>query len=104
MVQEPELQELMEQFLEFFLAQKFSNKPLTVVGSGKQRRDFTYVSDVIDAIIKIKNFKNIKGQCLNVGSNKAVSINRIVSLIGGSSIKIPKRPGNQILLLLIYQK
>ena len=76
-----------------FLAQKFSNKPLTVVGSGKQRRDFTYVSDVIDAIIKIKNFKNIKGQCLNVGSSKAVSINRIVSLIGGSSIKIPKRPG-----------
>ena len=76
-----------------FLAQKFANKPLTVVGSGRQRRDFTFVSDVVDAIIKINKCKNIKGQYLNVGSSKAVSINKIVNLIGGSSIRIPKRPG-----------
>lgn len=76
-----------------FLAQKFANKPLTIVGNGRQKRDFTFVSDVIDAIIKITKCKNAKGQYLNVGSNKAVSINKIARLIGGSTIKIPKRPG-----------
>jgi len=76
-----------------FLAQRFANKSLTIVGSGRQKRDFTFVSDVIDAIIKITQCKNAKGQCLNVGSSKTVSINKIAQLIGGSTIKIPKRPG-----------
>ena len=37
---------------EITLAQKLKNKPATIVGNGKQKRDFTYVSDVIDAILK----------------------------------------------------
>jgi UDP-glucose 4-epimerase len=72
-----------------FLAQKFANKSLTIVGSGRQKRDFTFVSDVIDAIIKITKCKNAKGQYLNVGSGQAVSVNKIYKLIGVSKIKIP---------------
>ena len=34
-----------------FLAQKIKNFPLTVVGNGKQLRDFTYVTDIVDAIL-----------------------------------------------------
>ena len=40
MAQELELQVHMEQFLEFFFKQKLSRKPLTIVGNGKQTRDF----------------------------------------------------------------
>ncbi len=76
-----------------FLAQKLANKPFTVVGDGKQKRDFTYVSDVVDAIIKIQKSKNYNGEIFNVGSNKTVSINKIVKLLKGKVIKIPKRPG-----------
>ena len=36
-----------------FLAQKIAKKPFTIVGDGKQTRDFTYVSDIVDAIIKV---------------------------------------------------
>ena len=44
-----------------FLAQKLKNKPLTVVGDGKQKRDFTYISDVIQAFYKHnKNKKNFQ--------------------------------------------
>ena len=43
-----------------FLAQKIANKPFTVVGDGKQTRDFTYVSDAIDSIIKVSNKKYIR--------------------------------------------
>ena len=42
----------MEQYLEFS-AQILADKPLTIVGNGNQKRDFTYVSDVISAITKV---------------------------------------------------
>tara|TARA_B100002019_G_scaffold293389_1_gene320670 strand:+ start:5668 stop:6645 length:978 start_codon:yes stop_codon:yes gene_type:complete len=75
-----------------FLAQKLKNKPLTVVGDGKQKRDFTYVSDVIEAFYKaIKVNKNC--QILNLGTGKPIEINEIVNLMGCKSINIPKRPG-----------
>ena len=76
-----------------FLGQKLANKPFTVVGDGKQRRDFTYVSDVVDAIIQTAKHKKISGKILNVGSGKSVSINNIIKLLGGKKIHIPKRPG-----------
>ena len=46
----------MEQYL-VFLAQKISNKPLTVVGSGKQTRDFVHLTDLVHAIIKTARAK-----------------------------------------------
>ena len=36
-----------------FLAQKLANKPLTIVGNGKQTRDFIHIDDLTDAIIKV---------------------------------------------------
>lgn len=75
-----------------FLAQKLKNKPLTVVGDGKQKRDFTYISDVIQAFYKaIKIKKNF--QTFNLGTGKPVAVNEIVKLLGCKSINIPKRPG-----------
>lgn len=76
-----------------FLAQKIAKKPFTVVGDGKQTRDFTFVSDVVDAIVKVSKKKNLAGDILNIGSGKSVSINRIAKLLGGKITKIPKRPG-----------
>ena len=76
-----------------FLAQKIAKKPFTIVGNGNQRRDFTYVSDIVDAIIKTSKSKNLSGKIYNVGSGKTVSINRIAKLLGGKKIFIPKRPG-----------
>ena len=75
-----------------FLTQKLYNKPFTVVGNGKQTRDFTYVSDIVDALIKAAKSK-IKFDVMNVGSGETVSVNRIVKLLKGNTIKIPKRPG-----------
>ncbi len=76
-----------------FLAQKIAKKPFTVVGNGMQKRDFTHVSDITDAVIKVSSKKNLKNKIYNVGSGKTVSINRIVELLGGKKIYIPKRPG-----------
>jgi len=75
-----------------FLAQKLSKKPFTIVGSGKQTRDFTYVSDVVDAFIKASRSK-LKNEIFNLGSGKTVSVLKIIKLLEGRKVHIKKRPG-----------
>lgn len=75
-----------------FMAQKLAKKPHTVVGNGKQTRDFTFVSDVVDAFITAAKSR-VSGEVFNVGSGGTYSINSLVKLIGGSAVHIPKRPG-----------
>lgn len=75
-----------------FLAQKLANKPFTVVGDGKQTRDFTFVSDVVNAFVKAAE-SDLTGEVLNVGSGGTYSVNRLVELLGGDIVYIPKRPG-----------
>ena len=76
-----------------FLAQKLAKKAFTVVGDGSQTRDFTYVSDVVRAIICAVKSSKI-GEMYNVGSGQPVSVNKIVKLLGAEKITyIPKRPG-----------
>ena len=75
-----------------FLAQKLAGRPFTVVGDGSQTRDFTYVTDVVSALIKAAN-SDLSGEVLNVGSDNTYSINRLVELLGGEVCYVPKRPG-----------
>lgn len=75
-----------------FLSQKLAGKPFTIVGNGEQTRDFTFVSDIVSALITaIKSDRS--NEIYNVGSGKNVSINRLVKLLGGDKVHIPKRPG-----------
>ncbi|MEY4331502.1 MAG: hypothetical protein RLZZ196_240 [Bacteroidota bacterium] len=75
-----------------FLAQKLKRRPLTVVGDGTQTRDFTYVTDVARAFYAAAQ-SGVSGQAMNVGSGSHYSINRLVELLGGEVVHIPKRPG-----------
>ena len=75
-----------------FLAQKLADKPFTVVGDGKQSRDFTFVTDVADALVTAAA-SDARGEIFNIGSGKTYSVNRLVELLGGPVVHIPKRPG-----------
>ncbi|MHB1141709.1 MAG: SDR family oxidoreductase [Sulfuricaulis sp.] len=75
-----------------FLAQKLNGKPFTVVGDGKQTRDFTFVTDVAEAFLRAAESEH-SGEAMNVGSNNHYSVNRLVELLGGDVVHIPKRPG-----------
>ena len=79
-----------------FLKQKLSGVPLTVVGDGKQKRDFTYVSDVVNAFYKSIKYNGIY-KIFNIGTGKPVSVNRIVKLLNCQKTRIPKRPGEPML-------
>ena len=75
-----------------FLAQKLANKPYTVVGDGNQTRDFTFVSDIVAAIVTAVK-SDVSKEIINIGSNNTYSINQLVGLLGGDVVYIPKRPG-----------
>ena len=75
-----------------FLAQKLAGKPFTVVGDGTQTRDFTFVTDVVESLVRASE-SNVHGEIFNVGSGDTYSINRLVSILGGDVVHIPKRPG-----------
>ncbi|MFL2932257.1 MAG: SDR family oxidoreductase [bacterium] len=76
-----------------FLAQKINNKPLTVVGDGTQLRDFTFVSDVVNAFLNAAD-STVRQEIFNVGSGSPQSVNRLVELLECEDIEyIPKRPG-----------
>ena len=75
-----------------FLAQKIHNQPFTVVGDGEQTRDFTFVSDIVDAYIQVAD-SSVTNEIFNLGSGHTYSVNLLVSLLGGEVVYIPKRPG-----------
>lgn len=76
-----------------FLAQLLAGKPLTVVGDGTQTRDFTFVSDAVDALLAVIE-RGRAGEAYNVGSGCPASVNELVKLLGAHQVAyIPKRPG-----------
>ena len=75
-----------------FLSQTKSRKPLTVVGDGKQTRDFIHVDDLVNAFIQVIKSKSVN-KIYNLGSGKRTSINTIAKIFGGKKKFIPIRPG-----------
>ncbi|MGB0571028.1 MAG: NAD-dependent epimerase/dehydratase family protein [Alphaproteobacteria bacterium] len=75
-----------------FLRQKLAGEPFTVVGDGEQTRDFLYVTDVAEAFLAAAETEQL-GEIYNLGAGKPQSVNRLVELLGGEVVRIPKRPG-----------
>jgi len=67
-----------------FKEQVEANKPLTITNDGKQRRDFTHVSDVVEANILAAEYKGrLDGESFNIGNGYSYSINEVADIIGG---------------------
>jgi UDP-glucose 4-epimerase len=75
-----------------FLKQKIAKKPFTVVGDGHQTRDFLYVTDVAKAFLAAAETDKT-GEIYNLGAGHPQSVHKLVSLLQGDIVYIPKRPG-----------
>ena len=75
-----------------FFKQKLAGKPFTVIGDGQQRRDFVYVTDVAEAFLRAGESR-FAGHVWNLGAGNPQTVNRLVELLGGPVVHIPKRPG-----------
>lgn len=79
-----------------FLRQRSEGNPLTIIGDGEQRRDFTHVSDAVAANILAATIDvddQYYGQLYNVGPGKNYSINEIANTISNNQISIEPRIG-----------
>ena len=75
-----------------FLEQKKAGKPLTVVGDGLQRRDFTHVDDVVRANMDAM-MCNMSGIEINIGTGKNTSVIDLATMMSDKIEYIPERPG-----------
>jgi UDP-glucose 4-epimerase len=78
--------------------QAMKGKPLTIVGDGEQRRDFIYVGDLVDGLIRIANTELKHEDAWEIGTGVNYSINELFEMFtknfNVSSVKIEDQPGN----------
>ena len=75
-----------------FEEQAKRGEPLTIVGDGEQRRDYTHVYDVAQANINAM-MTNYSGIVVNIGTGKNYSVNEVAAFISDKTVNIPERPG-----------
>jgi UDP-glucose 4-epimerase len=72
-----------------FVRQALASQPITVFGDGTQSRSFTYVGDVVDALVKLAQEPNAVGDVFNIGSTSEVTIQdlaeRVKRMTGSTS-------------------
>ena len=98
--------------LGIFMKQYREGKPLTIVGDGEQRRDFTHVDDIVDGLVRCSHIlesnrsHTVSGEIFELGSGKNYSINEIVDMFGMDCSKeyIEKRDGEYDVTLADYSK
>jgi UDP-glucose 4-epimerase len=77
-----------------FLKQFRNGEPLTIFGSGLQKRDFIHVKDVVSANILAMNLsERTNGKPINIGSGYNVSLNSIAKLFNTQVYHYPRREG-----------
>jgi UDP-glucose 4-epimerase len=74
------------------------NKPLTIVGDGNQKRDFTHVDDIVDGILKIAFSKKTHSDAWELGSGVSYSIKELFNMFkerfNATSVYVDDQPGN----------
>tara|TARA_B110000285_G_C14933815_1_gene518578 strand:+ start:13 stop:444 length:432 start_codon:yes stop_codon:yes gene_type:complete len=77
-----------------FRRQKRDGKPLTIVGDGNQTRDFTYVGDIVDGLIKISKTDHQHTDAWELGSGHKYSIKELASWFKTDITYMPDQKGN----------
>jgi UDP-glucose 4-epimerase len=78
-----------------FVGQALRNQPITVFGSGEQKRCFAYVCDVVETLVRIMYASNVAGEVINIGNDHEISmleLAQMVKHVTGSTSEIIKVP------------
>jgi len=87
-----------------FIRNYLNGEPLTIVGTGEQRRDFTHVKDIVEGLVAIKD-KGERGELYHLGAGKNVSINELANMFpNAEKVFIPHRKGEALLTLAPYEE
>jgi len=78
-----------------FVRQSLRGEPITIYGDGRQSRCFTFVGDVVNALIQLAEADGVEGEIFNVGSSEEITIDELAQLVkevSGSSSDIVHIP------------
>jgi dTDP-glucose 4,6-dehydratase/UDP-glucose 4-epimerase len=67
-------------FLGIWIRRLIEGKPIQIFGDGKQRRDFNFVGDVVEALLRAAASREADGQVFNLGHQEHVSLQELASL------------------------
>ena len=65
-----------------FATALLAGKPVTIVGDGEQTRDFTYVSNIVDGVLRAVTAPEASGEVINVATSQQISINELATTLG----------------------
>jgi UDP-glucose 4-epimerase len=86
-------------FLGVWIRRLIDNEPIQIFGDGKQRRDFNFVSDVVDALLRAAASNDSNGQVYNLGHSEQVSLNEVAALLvklnGGGKYELVPFPDDR---------
>jgi len=83
-----------------FMTAIANGRPVSIYGDGEQRRDFTYVANVVDANLLAADAEGVSGHVLNVATGRATTVNELAEAIGALLCRSverddqPERPGD----------
>jgi UDP-glucose 4-epimerase len=90
--------------VQIFDEQRTKDIPLTVTGDGEQRRDFTHVLDICDALTACINHPELRAEFFELGRGENFSINEIAQMYNHPITYIPARPGEAKTTLADFSK
>jgi UDP-N-acetylglucosamine/UDP-N-acetyl-alpha-D-glucosaminouronate 4-epimerase len=82
-----------------FITEVMAGRPVPIYGDGEQRRDFTYIANIVDANLRAAETADSNGEVLNIATGRSVSVNELADTIGavlGREVERdyrPARPG-----------
>jgi UDP-glucose 4-epimerase len=82
-----------------FVSQALAQEPITVFGTGNQKRCFGYVGDAVEALVRLATSDGVSGEIMNIGNDREISINELASLVkrvtgsGSEIVHIPYEEG-----------
>jgi UDP-glucose 4-epimerase len=83
-----------------FITQVARGAPVTIHGDGEQSRDFTYVSNVVDATVRAADAAGASGRIFNVAAGRPASVNELADTVARilgkpvEKVTAPPRPGD----------
>jgi nucleoside-diphosphate-sugar epimerase len=83
-----------------FVSRMLRGEPAVIVGDGEQTRDFTYVDNVVDGVLRAATTPGAAGRVINVATGQRISINQLAAALGqligvaDAPIHVPPRQGD----------
>jgi UDP-glucose 4-epimerase len=76
-----------------FAGQLLRGEPMTINGDGENRRDFTYVGDVVDANVRCMDYSSeLNGDVFNIGNGDNRSVNQIANMLSENGDRVNRPP------------